>query len=57
MTFTTSRRQFLGSAAAGALALAGGARAAGAVTVGFIYVGSKDDYGWNQSHAVAAAAV
>jgi simple sugar transport system substrate-binding protein len=60
MTFTTSRRQFLGSAAAGALALAAGirgARAAGAVTVGFIYVGSKDDYGWNQSHAVAAAAV
>ena len=26
-------------------------------TVGFIYVGSKDDYGWNQSHAVAAAAL
>ena len=24
------------------------------VTVGFIYVGPKNDYGWNQSHAVAA---
>ncbi|MDE8345447.1 MAG: BMP family ABC transporter substrate-binding protein [Acidocella sp.] len=26
-------------------------------TVGFIYVGSKDDYGYNQSHAEGAAAV
>src|SRR5437016_14670659 len=24
------------------------------LTVGFIYVGPKNDYGWNQSHAVAA---
>ncbi len=24
------------------------------VTVGFVYVGPKNDYGWNQSHAVAA---
>ena len=32
------------------------ARAAG-LTVGFIYVGPKDDYGYNQSHAEGAAAV
>jgi simple sugar transport system substrate-binding protein len=52
----TTRRQFLGGAAVGALSLAGLTRArAGNVTVGFIYVGPKDDYGWNQSHAVAAA--
>ena len=30
------------------------AAAAKPVTVGFIYVGPKNDYGWNQSHAVAA---
>lgn len=43
--------------AAGAAALlpARQARAAAKpVTVGFIYVGPKNDYGWNQSHAVAA---
>ena len=52
----TTRRQFLGGAAAGALSLAAFSPArAGNVTVGFIYVGPKDDYGWNQSHAVAAA--
>src|SRR5262249_35543691 len=27
------------------------------LTVGFIYVGPKDDYGYNQAHAVGAAAV
>ena len=54
----TTRRGFLGGAAAGALLLSGlsGARAAG-TTIGFIYVGSKDDFGWNQSHAVAASAL
>jgi basic membrane protein A len=58
MNFNITRRGFLGGAASGALLLAGGlpARAAG-TTIGFIYVGSKDDYGWNQSHAVAAAAL
>jgi simple sugar transport system substrate-binding protein len=55
-----SRRQVLaGSAnvvAAGALAslLPRRAHAQKPVTVGFIYVGPKNDYGWNQSHAVAA---
>jgi basic membrane protein A len=54
----TTRRGFLGGAAAASLLLSGvsGARAEGK-TIGFIYVGSKDDYGWNQSHAVAAAAL
>src|ERR1700675_1925577 len=27
------------------------------VTIGFIYVGPKDDYGYNQAHALGAAAV
>ena len=58
MNVRTTRRGFLGGAATGAMLLSGtlGARAAG-TTIGFIYVGSKDDYGWNQSHAVAAAAL
>lgn len=28
--------------------------AAASMTVGFIYAGSKDDFGWNQAHAVGA---
>lgn len=58
-----SRRRFLQtSAASAALGLFGSslplhaARAAG-VTVGFIYVGPKDDYGYNQAHAEGAAAL
>lgn len=62
-----SRRQLLkGSAAtvagAAALGLAGAslplrpARAA-ETTIGFIYVGPKDDYGYNQAHAEGAAAL
>lgn len=58
-----SRRQFLknsasvaGIAAASSILPASIARAAD-VTVGFIYVGPKDDYGYNQSHAEGAAAV
>ncbi|WP_102223019.1 BMP family ABC transporter substrate-binding protein [Acidimangrovimonas sediminis] len=57
-----SRRAFLrtsaglaGATALGTLPMA--ARAAGKLTVGFIYVGAKDDYGYNQSHAEGAAAV
>jgi simple sugar transport system substrate-binding protein len=60
---TPNRRQFLanaaglaGLAAAGSAMPFGAARAA-ALTVGFIYVGPKDDYGYNQSHAEGAAAV
>jgi basic membrane protein A len=58
-----SRRQFLKTSTAGAAAgllpsglLVGPALAATA-TVGFIYVGPKDDYGYNQAHAEGAAAL
>lgn len=54
-----SRRAILSGAAAGgaALTLGTGLRQAraGTLTVGFIYVGPKDDYGYNQAHAEAAA--
>src|SRR5580698_2216931 len=49
-----------GGAAAG-LALSGGlvgrALAADPLVIGVIYVGPKDDYGWNQSHAVGVEAL
>jgi len=32
-------------------------RAAEGLTIGMIYVGSKDDFGWNQAHAVGAKAL
>lgn len=54
------RRRFLQTSAAGAALAslgAGRALAAGDVTIGFIYVGPKDDYGYNQSHAEGAAAL
>jgi basic membrane protein A len=55
-----SRRRFLAQAASGAAVLGSGlpmpALAAG-VNVGIIYVGPRDDYGWNQAHAVAAKAL
>lgn len=55
------RRRFLQDA--GALALsplmlrAGSARAAEDLTVGFLYVGPKDDFGYNQAHAQGAAII
>jgi simple sugar transport system substrate-binding protein len=55
-----TRRGVLG---AGAVALGGavlgrpGVAEAKDVTIGFIYVGSKDDYGYNQAHAEGAAAI
>jgi simple sugar transport system substrate-binding protein len=53
----TRRRLLAGAlATAGATAL-GPARPAGAstpITVGFVYVGPRNDYGWNQAHWVAA---
>lgn len=59
-----SRRGFLkaGAAVTGASALGtlpGSSFAAGhaPLTVGFIYVGPKDDFGYNQAHAEGAAAV
>lgn len=57
-----SRRQLLRSTAAGAavgLASALPLRSAYAAdtTIGFIYVGPKDDYGYNQAHAEGAASL
>lgn len=57
-----SRRSVLtgGAALAGATALSsipGLAQAQGNLVVGFIYVGPKDDFGYNQAHAEGAAAV
>jgi basic membrane protein A len=55
-----SRRRLLagtaGAAGLAAIGLPGGAaNAAKPLVVGFIYVGPKDDYGYNQAHAEAAA--
>src|SRR5580692_10954261 len=54
-----SRRHLLQGSAALTLGTALGARSAAAAdtTIGFIYVGSRDDYGYNQAHAQGAAAV
>ena len=59
-----SRRQLLKTSATGlALGLVPGsllsrsAFAAATATIGFIYVGPKDDYGYNQAHAEGAAAL
>jgi simple sugar transport system substrate-binding protein len=56
---TLSRRGFLQSSAAGILAAGSGARLAhaGDVTIGIVYVGPRDDFGWNQAHAVAVKAL
>jgi basic membrane protein A and related proteins len=60
-SYSASRRRFLASSAALAVANAfpfGSAFAAGKpLTVGFLYVGPRDDFGYNQSHATAAAAI
>jgi simple sugar transport system substrate-binding protein len=52
-----SRRHLLqGTAGLAAVGLSGQqAQAAKELVVGFIYVGAKDDYGYNQAHAEAAA--
>jgi simple sugar transport system substrate-binding protein len=54
-----NRRRFLtGTAALGTAAALGlPARAQSPLTVGFIYVGPRDDFGYNQAHAEGAAAV
>ena len=58
-TLLSRRRLLQGTAGAAGLAAVGltseQARAAKDLTVGFIYVGPKDDYGYNQAHAEAAA--
>src|ERR1700719_2050976 len=52
-----SRRHLLQGGAALTLGTALGARSALAAdtTIGFIYVGSREDYGYNQAHAAGAA--
>lgn len=60
MTFNSlSRRRLLQGAGMVALAGALPVRTAFAkdTTVGFVYVGSRDDYGYNQAHAQGAAAL
>jgi simple sugar transport system substrate-binding protein len=58
-----SRRSLLKASAFGAAGLAAGvkpfgaARAADGLTIGIIYVGPHDDFGWNQAHSVAAQAL
>jgi basic membrane protein A and related proteins len=56
---TLSRRRFLKGTAAGIVAAGSGARMAHAanVTIGIVYVGPRDDFGWNQAHAVAIKAL
>ena len=44
-----TRRGFLGGTAASALIASGVMPAHAATTVGFIYVGPRDDWGWNQA--------
>jgi basic membrane protein A len=54
--FNIGRRALMGGAAgAAAFGLAGGAQAQKPLVIGFIYVGPRDDYGYNQAHAEAAA--
>ncbi len=61
--FKLSRRTVLkGGAAFGAMGVATGIMPvipafAGDLTIGIVYVGSRDDFGWNQAHAVAAEAL
>ncbi len=52
---TLSRRRFLKGTAGGIIAAGSGARLAQAanVTIGIVYVGPRDDFGWNQAHALA----
>jgi basic membrane protein A and related proteins len=56
---TLSRRRFLKGTAGGILAAGSGAHLAQAanVTIGIVYVGPRDDFGWNQAHAVAIKAL
>ena len=58
-----NRRRFLQTTMAGTAGLIAGAvpfraaQAAEDLTVGIIYVGARDDFGWNQSHAVGVKAL
>ena len=60
MTTPFNRRHLLRSTGAAALAaglMPRSARAADPLTVGVIYVGARDDFGWNQAHAVGVKAL
>lgn len=58
MQSNLTRRGLLASTAAlGAATLLPGKALASDLTIGFIYVGPKDDFGYNQAHAEGAAAV
>ncbi|HEX4407476.1 MAG TPA: BMP family ABC transporter substrate-binding protein [Xanthobacteraceae bacterium] len=56
---TLDRRTLLKAGAASLLATGTAERSAHAagVTIGIVYVGPRDDFGWNQAHAVAAKAL
>jgi simple sugar transport system substrate-binding protein len=56
LTFGCSKSS-ASTTASSAAPSAGPAPAASGLTVGFIYVGPKDDYGYNQAHAEGAKAV
>jgi basic membrane protein A len=60
MTFLKiSRREFMQSTAAGLVVAGASGRVALAaeVTIGIVYVGPRDDFGWNQAHATAIKAL
>ncbi|MCX5520410.1 BMP family ABC transporter substrate-binding protein [Kaistia defluvii] len=55
-TSSLTRRSLLKAGAAGAALAAlpfGAARAANPIVIGAVYVGPRDDFGWNQAHATA----
>jgi len=57
-----SRRRLLQGTAGGLAALAAGglpfrANASDELTIGVVYVGPRDDFGWNQAHSVAIQAL
>ena len=54
---TLLRAAGLGGLAAAGLLRAGRARAAGTLTVGWVYVGPKNDFGFNQAHHEAVEAL
>src|SRR5258708_39874059 len=57
--FKISRREFLEGTAAGLITTGAGGHAALAadITLGIVYVGPRDDFGWNQAHAIAVKAL
>jgi basic membrane protein A and related proteins len=58
MTIALSRRSVLkGTAALLATGAPGRIARAAGVTIGIVYVGPRDDFGWNQAHAIAVKAL